>query len=116
MVLKKELGVHIIVDFKECDESKLKFVDDIKDVFIDAARLSKATILDSKFHQFDPFGVSGIVLLAESHFSIHTYPEDKFVAFDVFTCGNMQPQKTIDELKKYFCAKDIVVHEFKRGV
>ncbi len=80
-----------------------------------AAKECGATILDDLFHQFQPFGVSGVVLIAESHISIHTWPENGFAAADIFTCGEMQPQVAIDIMKKDFRAKEATVKVVVRG-
>ncbi len=115
MVKNKNYGGHYLVELGGCNPQKLKFVKDVKKALITSARKSKATILKSYFYQFKPEGVSGIIMIAESHFSIHTWPEDGFVAFDVLTCGKMYPELAIKELKKILSAKKIRVRKFKRG-
>ncbi|MBF0247444.1 MAG: adenosylmethionine decarboxylase [Alphaproteobacteria bacterium] len=76
-----------------------------------------ATILHSHFHHFSPYGgVSGVVVLAESHISIHTWPEKSYAAIDVFMCGDCDPKKTLPSIKKLFRPEDIEVSEHKRGV
>ena len=81
-----------------------------------AAIACGATIVNSVFHTFNPHGVSGVVVIAESHLAIHTWPEYSFAAIDVFTCGqSIDPWLAIRQLKKYFKAKSIKTIEFKRG-
>ena len=67
------------------------------------------------FHQFEPFGVSGIILISWSHFAVHTWPEDCYAAFDVFTCGEMVPELAIESLKEDFQAQRVDVQIIPRG-
>lgn len=81
-----------------------------------AATKSNANILDASFHQFEPFGVSGVVLIAESHFSMHSWPEEAYVAIDIFTCGEeMDPHIAISELKSGFEADETKITVITRG-
>ena len=98
--LKKVFGKHYLVEFIGCDSEKLKRVKDIKPILLKAAKASKATIIKYFFHQYQPFGVTGVILISESHFSIHTWPEDAYVTFDILTCGKMFPLKAIEIIKK----------------
>ena len=68
------------------------------------------------FHQFSPHGVTGVLAIAESHISVHTWPEKGFAAFDVFMCGNAEPRKALDVFKRVFEPGRVVVGEHKRGV
>ena len=113
--VKKEFGKHYIVDFINCNAEVLKFVDGIQKAFEEAAHVSEATVLNSFYHQFDPIGVSGIVLIAESHFSLHTWPEDNYVAFDILTCGTMFPEKAIESLRLFFQAEKVNTQILSRG-
>ncbi len=90
-------------------------MDPTREIVLRAAKECGATILDDFFHQFQPFGVSGVVLIAESHISVHTWPENGFAAADIFTCGEMQPQVAIDIMKKDFRAKEATVKVVVRG-
>ena len=81
-----------------------------------AARESRATIVGHLFHQFEPHGVSGVLLIAESHFSIHTWPEERFVGVDVFTCGDeMDPEVAIRALQEGLGASSVEVKMVRRG-
>lgn len=83
----------------------------------DAALIAGATILHSHFHHFSPNGgVSGVVVLAESHISIHTWPERNFAAVDIFMCGECNPYKAIDVLKSAFSPERIQLGEQRRGL
>ena len=82
------LAHHIIGELYSTSENinDLKF---IKKVFMDAVKKAGLTVLTSKFHKFKPHGVSGFIMISESHLSIHTWPESGYVAIDVFTCGSL---------------------------
>lgn len=84
----KVLGTHLLVELDDCSESKLDNCDYIEKLMVHAAIESGATVLGSQFHKFEPQGVSGVVVLAESHISIHTWPEYKYASCDFFTCGD----------------------------
>ena len=111
----KEFGKHYLVEFVGCDRNKLEFVVDVKTAFLRAAEKSRAGIIEHHFHQFKPCGVSGVILIEWSHFALHTWPEDSYAAFDVFTCGEMCPEIAIEELKKSFRAEKAEVKIFSRG-
>ena len=83
----------------------------------DAAVRAGATILSSDFHVFTPNnGVSGVIVLSESHISIHTWPERDFAAVDVFMCGDAQPHRTIEALREAFSPSRIGLTEHRRGL
>jgi S-adenosylmethionine decarboxylase len=84
----KSLGYHLILEFEGCDEATLDDREAISKVMVDSVRLSGATLIRSFFHKFAPQGVSGMVIISESHFSIHTWPEYGYAAVDIFTCGD----------------------------
>jgi S-adenosylmethionine decarboxylase proenzyme len=109
------LGKHYLVEFTGCDSERLRTIEVVKGPFLEAARVSGATLLGSHFHQFKPDGVTAMIFIAESHFSLHTWPEHGYVAFDVLTCGVMVPERAIDYLKEFFRAKSVEVRIFSRG-
>ncbi len=113
--IKKEFGKHYLVELINCDSSKLMYVKDVKSVFLCAAKKSKTNIIESNFYQFNPAGVTGIIFIKESHFSVHTWPEDRYAAFDIFTCGEMDPHTAIKVMKEGFCAKKIIKKIIRRG-
>jgi spermidine synthase len=82
-----QLGRHIVVEFYDCPAEILSDVSHIEAAMLQAARDAQATIINSTFHHFSPFGVSGVVVIQESHLAIHSYPEYGYAAIDVFTCG-----------------------------
>ena len=110
------LGKHLIVELFECDSDALDSVETIERALIEAAIASGSTIVNHGFYRFKPHGVSGYVLIAESHISIHTWPEYGYAAVDVFTCGDRtNPWEGLEVLKKYLKAKRISVIEITRG-
>ncbi|WP_010568259.1 adenosylmethionine decarboxylase [Leptospira broomii] len=111
------LGKHVIAEFYECDYETINNHELVEDIMLKAADLSGATTVKSVFHRFSPFGVSGVVVVSESHFAIHTWPEYGYCAIDVFTCGDIIDNQTaLEYLKERFCAKSISVVEMKRGL
>jgi S-adenosylmethionine decarboxylase len=88
------VGKHCILELYECDSSKLNDEAFLRDTITDAAKRAGATLLNLITHRFEPQGVTGLALLAESHISIHTWPESGYAAVDVFTCGDhTMPEK-----------------------
>ena len=82
-----------------------------------AASEAKATVLGESFHQFSPQGVSGVVIIAESHLFIHTWPECGYAAVDIFTCGNfVQPEKAAQKIIRGLGAKNPSILEIRRGI
>ena len=88
------LGLHILMEFHECEPQRLDDLTLLKTTMSEAAIASGATIIKSVFHQFSPQGVTGVVVVAESHIAIHTWPEKNYAAVDYFTCNeNMDYKK-----------------------
>ena len=111
------LGRQILVEYYHCDPRVLNDRDGIAAAMCDAARLSGATVVEEVFHLFNPHGISGVVVIAESHFSIHTWPEYGYAAVDFFTCGDeIRPELAFDHLKECLGAQSVSVMELKRGV
>jgi S-adenosylmethionine decarboxylase len=107
----------MIVEMKECDPSLLDDVDKIRDVFVSAAKKAKATIVKEVFHRFSPYGVSGVVVIAESHLSIHTWPEYRYAAIDVFTCNSLLDSNFIvDYIIEQLKCKSPSIMDISRGV
>ena len=111
------LGSHLIVELRECNPETLKNLDGVKDIMVEAAKKADATIIDVSFHEFSPFGISGMVVIAESHLSIHTWPEYGYAAVDIFTCGEvLKPEIAAHYLIEQFESKSPSMVEFKRGL
>lgn len=111
------LGRHLLLELFDCDRDAIEHVEGVKDVMIEAAKRAQATIVDVVFHEFNPFGVSGVVVIAESHLSIHTWPEYRYAAVDVFSCGDtLQPEVAAHYLVEQFGAERTSVVELQRGL
>src|ERR1700683_4768529 len=108
-------GSHLIIDLWEAEG--LDDRDRIETALIDAVQAAGATLLHIHLHTFEEGGgISGVAVLAESHISVHTWPEKGYAAFDVFMCGDPQPRKALDVFKRAFNPGRVVVGEHKRGV
>ncbi len=111
----KFAGTHLIIDL--WDATNLADPEHIDAVLREAAIATGATILHGHFHHFGPnSGVSGVLVLAESHVSIHTWPERDYAALDIFVCGACNPYLAIPVLKKGFQPGSIQLNEHKRGM
>lgn len=111
------LGRQILVEYYDCNGSKLNDVEFIESALIKATKASKATIITHNFHKFSPYGISGVVVIAESHVAIHTWPEYNYAAVDIFTCGDTIDPWIIQEyLKNSFESGNVSSMEMKRGL
>jgi S-adenosylmethionine decarboxylase len=111
------LGKQILVEYYDCNDDKINDVSYIENSLIQATKASNATIISHNFHKFSPYGVSGVVVIAESHVAIHTWPEYKYAAVDIFTCGDtIDPWVIQEHLKDYFESKNVSSMEMKRGL
>ncbi|MEM0990767.1 MAG: adenosylmethionine decarboxylase [Pseudomonadota bacterium] len=106
-------GTHLIIEV--VDGEGLDDEARIQQAFRDCVDTCGATLLHIHTHKFSPQGVSGVAVLAESHISVHTWPEIGYGAFDVFMCGDAQPWKAVDVLRGAFNAGDVRVKELRRG-
>lgn len=112
----KSLGRHILVEFYNCNKKKLNDLKFVEDAMIGAAETAKATIVQDVFHKFSPHGISGVIVIAESHLAIHTWPEYGYAAVDLFTCGEKtNPWDAFYYLSEKFEAKIKTTLELKRG-
>lgn len=110
------LGKHAIIDIKNCKDCDIDDMNFIKTTLMDSCKSANLTVVDNKFHKFDPIGISGVIVLAESHIAIHTWPEYQFVAIDVFTCGQaINPRIVCETIAKKLNSDQIVIKEFNRG-
>jgi S-adenosylmethionine decarboxylase len=106
-------GVHLIVDLYEAEH--LDDIDHIEATLRHCVEAARATLLHIHLHHFQPNGVSGVAVLAESHISIHTWPEAGYAALDVFMCGSANPDACVPVLREAFRAKRVGVSELLRG-
>lgn len=81
------LGRHMVIDLYDCDRAILDDAIYLEKAMLEAANIAGVTIINHQFHKFAPQGVSGSIVIAESHFNIHTWPEHNYAAIDLFTCG-----------------------------
>ena len=95
------VGKHCILELYDCDEAKINDEAFVRTSLTAAAKTAGATLLNLITHRFDPQGVTGLALLAESHISIHTWPEQGYAAVDVFTCGEHTVPKRACEFLSY---------------
>ena len=108
-------GSHLIIVLWEAEG--LDDRDRIEQALIDAVKAAGATLLHIHLHRFtEGGGISGVAVLAESHISVHTWPERGYAAFDVFMCGHAEPRKALSVFKRAFNPGRIVIGEHKRGV
>jgi len=111
------LGQHVLAEFFECDPNILNNIDMVEKLMTEAALECGATIVQKCFHMFNPYGVSGVVIIAESHLAIHTWPELGYAAVDLFTCGDKcDPKVSYEYLKKMFNSRNASYTELKRGI
>ena len=111
------LGRHLLLELRECNKAVLDDLKYLENALVSTAIESGATVLDKSFHQFAPQGVSGVVLIAESHLSLHTWPEHAYAAVDIFTCGTtVKIEVAADSLIRQLGCKDPSLLEVKRGV
>jgi len=110
------LGIQVLVEYYDCNREILNNTAMIENYMNTAAQKAGATIVNSAFHTFNPHGVSGVVVIAESHLSIHTWPEYGYAAVDIFTCGEtVDPWEAFEYLKEMFESAHFSTIEMKRG-
>ena len=111
------LGRHLLLELFDCDFDALCNLETVKHTLVEAAKRARATIVDVVFHEFNPFGISGVVVIAESHLSIHTWPEHRYAAVDIFSCGDvLKPEVAANYLVEQLGAERTSVVELQRGL
>jgi len=107
-------GKHVIIDCYDAEH--LSCQKTMHQAFLDMIEACGATLLHIHLHVFGASGgISGVAVLAESHISVHTWPENHYAAFDVFMCGNAKPHQAVDVIQAHFKPKSIQVNEIRRG-
>lgn len=107
-------GTHLIIDLLGAE--RLDDIAHVERTLVDCVNAAGATLLHIHLHRFEPNGgISGVAVLAESHITIHSWPENRYAALDVFMCGAAEPQRCIEVLRQSFRPEDIVVSEHLRG-
>jgi S-adenosylmethionine decarboxylase len=113
-------GRHFVCELSGCDPNLLVDVESIRTILVDAARVAKAEVRESVFHQFYPqgkAGVSGVVVLSESHISIHTWPESGYAAIDIYTCGlQTMPRLACEYVAERLRASKTFISSIERGI
>jgi S-adenosylmethionine decarboxylase len=113
----QSLGNHLIVELYDCREEIINDARSVEKALIEAVRISGAAMVQSVVHEFNPHGISGVIVIEESHFSVHTWPEYGYCALDIFTCGDeIDHYSALQYLKEAFQAQHLSVTEMKRGM
>lgn len=113
----KALGRHILAEVYGCDPNVLNDVEKVERIMVDAALKAGAEVREVAFHKFSPQGVSGMVIISESHLAIHTWPELGYAAVDVFTCGDeVDPWVSCRHICAEFGAQNVTATETMRGI
>ena len=112
------LGRQLTIEYYECGATVLLDAHQVEKILLKAAKESGATIISSSFHKFEPQGVSGVVVIAESHFTVHAWPEHDYAAVDIFTCGdNIDLEVAINSMKDSFQSENVVISsDQNRGI
>lgn len=111
------LGTHILIELYDCSAQLLNDAKQVERFLVQAAKEAGATIVSSHSNLFNPHGVSAVVIIAESHVTVHTWPEHRYAAVDVFTCGDkVKPWKVQAFLEKAFGASRCSAMEIRRGL
>jgi len=110
------LGKQIVAELFECDEDALRDLAYVRKVMQKAAQAARVTVVQSAFHKFGDLGVSGVLVIAESHLSIHTWPEYRYAAVDLFTCGEKaKPEGALKVLAKSLNSRRMINRVVLRG-
>ncbi len=112
----KTIGRHLIAEFYGCQDTLLDDLEGIRRIMLQAAEVIGATVMGETFHRFSPQGVSGTVVISESHLSVHTWPEYNYVSVDIYTCGGLNPRLGFRHLEQQLGARDNRVQEILRGL
>ncbi|MEQ6375696.1 adenosylmethionine decarboxylase [Bacillaceae bacterium S4-13-58] len=111
------MGRHVIAELWDCNEAKLNDIAFIEQIFVDAALKAGAEIREVAFHKFAPFGVSGVVIISESHLTIHSFPEHGYASIDVYTCGDrIDPNVAAEYIQQALEANTCEKVEVPRGM
>ena len=113
----RALCQHTLLEFYDCDRDCLKLGGVVKKLLCQAVRQGGGTIVKAVFHNFSPYGASGVVVITESHVTIHTWPEHGYAAVDIFSCSKKLDHGAIRlELKRALSARKVLRRSFRRGV
>ncbi|MFX3674513.1 MAG: adenosylmethionine decarboxylase [Paenisporosarcina sp.] len=110
------MGRHVIAELWECEFDKLNDVNFIERTFVEAALKSGAEVREVAFHKFAPQGVSGVVIISESHLTIHSFPEHGYASIDVYTCGDLDPTIAAEYIADALGSQTRETMELPRGM
>jgi S-adenosylmethionine decarboxylase len=111
------LGRQILAEIHGCDSKVLNDITSVEEIMVQAALKAGAEVREVAFHKFSPQGVSGVVVISESHLAVHTWPEHGYAAVDVFTCGDsVNPWDACNYIVEQFRAQNFTASETLRGV
>lgn len=115
--MKKNLGSQLLAEFYDCDPTAINDKEVIRSAMLQAAVAANATIVADIFHEFNPHGISGVVVIAESHIAIHSWPEHACASVDIFTCSeNLDTKAAVDCLQALFKSQRVEVRSVARGL
>ena len=111
------IGYHYVIEASGCDPEILTDANALKKILLEAAKVGGMDVRSTYFYKFTPQGVSGMVIVSESHISIHTWPEKGYAAIDVYTCDtNSKPEKTVNYILEKIKAEYAHITEIERGI
>jgi S-adenosylmethionine decarboxylase len=111
------LAIHSLIDFCDCQSERLADQTGLRRAMVDAVREAGGTYVTDIFHEFSPYGLSGVVVIAESHLAVHTWPEHGYAAVDIFSCtARLDQQCLIDRLAAWLGAASVHVDKRRRGI
>lgn len=111
------LSQHTLLEFYDCDSARLERAQSVKKLLCESVRRGGGTIVKALFHNFSPHGVSGVVIITESHVAIHTWPEHGYAAVDIFSCSEKLDHGAIrDQLKQRLSSQNVVEKTLLRGL
>tara|TARA_B100000965_G_scaffold190967_1_gene159406 strand:+ start:5995 stop:6345 length:351 start_codon:yes stop_codon:yes gene_type:complete len=113
-VKNAHMGSHLLVEVYNVDFNKLNNAEKLEQILVSAVKGEKLTVLNIFTHQFEPYGVTTLISLAESHLSCHTWPEKGCVAIDIFTCGVAKPRNVAWSILHYLDSNEYVMNELQR--
>jgi S-adenosylmethionine decarboxylase len=113
---RMNLGTHYLAEFFNCDRTKINDIEFVERLMIEATELSGACMIKPLFHHFSPQGISGVIVIAESHFAIHTWPEHGYTAVDLFSCSDFDYKTAMNHIRKNIGAGFHSVALVRRGI
>lgn len=113
---KNYLGKHFIADFHKCNPEIINNSSEVEQILTRAAAISGATVIKPFFHTFSPQGISGVIVIAESHFAIHTWPEYRYAAVDLFSCSDFNFREALVYIRDRFQSDEYSIHAIDRGL